>query len=174
MTPTAPSQSDVQNAALAGLYIPLYHRYSKPPAGWDDNEFEHFFTFTNNANQTLLNQPMQIATDADFYWRGVQIQTLFSGGGAIKVRFRDSYGNYLESIQSALGVPSLATPPFFENLGGSQGGTASGALCYPMFPEIFCPRNGSLFVDLIEYLGSSCTSQILLTGVQRRPIQRQI
>lgn len=151
------TQSDFNALAAQASYIPLYNRYSKPPDGWDDWDFELFFEFTVGPNAPLRDQVLAIPADADFYWRGIVTTQLNSGGGDVKIQFRDSFGNILENTQ------------VFQ---GNEGGIDGGANAAPLFPEVYCPRNSFLFVNLQEYLGATCKQQFYLIGVQRRPQQK--
>lgn len=140
-------------------YIPLYNRYSKAPAGWVDNEYDHYYELSVSASQNTTGFPLKIEGDADFYWRGLLTSTFGSvGGGNSTLLFRDSFGNYIQSA-----------PAFEEDLGGGRSTGLQGAFAVPLFPEIYCPKNGNVYVDIKEILGGSMVLEIILVGVQRRP-----
>lgn len=143
----------------SGGYIPLYARYSKAPPGWEDQDSELYFEFTIAPNLQLLNQVLRVPTDGDFYWRGYTSTALNSGGGDVKIRFKDGYGNPLQAVDPKTQLPLT----FIESLGGFDGGSLSA----PKFPEILAPANGILLVDFVEYLGASATVQLILSGVTR-------
>lgn len=159
------TQADFNALAVGASYIPLYNRYSKPPDGWEDWDFELFFEFTIPPNAPLNDQPLAIPPDADFYWRGIITTQLNSSGGDVKIQFRDSFGNTLQGPQA---LSAVNIGPFQENVGGIDG----GALSAPMFPEVYCPRNSFLWLNMQEYLGATCQQQFYLVGVQRRPSQK--
>lgn len=141
-------------------YTPLFKRYSDPPPGWEDNDFIVYQEFAAiGAGTTLKDQPLTIPPDADFYWRGFETTEITpsggSGGGVLKLFFRDAFGNELQNVSS-----------FLENIGGTDG----GGWATPIFPEIFIPKSSFVLVTITEYGGvSNGNVQFHLIGVQRYP-----
>lgn len=156
--------TDFQALAAQASYIPLYNRYSKPPEGWEDWDFICFYEFTVPANSPPFDSPLAIPQDADFYWRGIVTTQLNSSGGDLKIQFRDSFGNPLQGPSAA-----AANSGVFQ---GNVGGIDGGANAAPFFPEVYCPRNSSLWLTQQEYLGAGVQQQYYLVGVQRRPKQK--
>ena len=101
----------MSSAAQAIQYTPNYAAYSRAPQGWHDEPFEYVFTFqqtfvtgiTAITQATLLNQPMQLDPDADFFMRGMAVLVdsvlTVEGAGPINMsmRMRNAYGRALDS-----------------------------------------------------------------------------
>lgn len=149
----------MNGAVVPAGYIPLYARYSMPGPGFEDEDSELYFEFTLTGFQQLLGQILRVPPDGDFYWRGYISTAINSGGGDVKLRFHDGYGNPLQTSDPATLLPNT----FIESLGGFDG----GARAAPKFPEIGVPANGFLKADLVEYLGAAATVQLILVGVTR-------
>jgi hypothetical protein len=114
------------------------------PDEYRDEDFTHYYdTVTNlalsnalshlSAGQMILGVPLQLDTDAAFFWRGLKV----IGPASYAVRFRDPYGNYLSDdfvplpLNAAPNLPAVfGTPPVI------------------LDPEIACVAGGVILVDI--------------------------
>lgn len=113
------------------------------PAGFEDEPFEHFFDKNNapalagpfTSGQQVLDIPLRLDTDADFFWRAIKIT---AASQKFFIRFRDPFGNLLSDyIPAANYIPS---PTRFE--------APLGSAPVPLEPEIPCPAGSIVFVDI--------------------------
>lgn len=116
--------------------------YSTPPQ-FEDKDFIHYFDQTNAlqlknalalaAGQTILAIPLQLETDAPFFWRAIQIK----GPANFAIRLRDPYGNYLtdDYVPLPLGDAGEETSVF-------------GGLPVILNPEVQCPAGSVLLLDI--------------------------
>jgi hypothetical protein len=130
-------------------YLPLYKMYSRPAQGWHDEPYDMYFDVEQNVSTVIQSQPLLMDSDADFYVRG--ITGLAAGVGLVKVRFQDNWQNSLSAGYV---------------LQGNEFGPAPQAR--PIYPEICCPLQSNLTVDLSEYTGIGNASTLFaLRGVKR-------
>jgi hypothetical protein len=165
----------MSSAAQPIQYTPNYAAYSRAPQGWHDEPFEYVFTFQQAgitaAQATLLNQPMQLDPDADFFMRGMAIlidlvQTV-EGVSVINMslRMRNAYGRALDSgfipLSAYAGSPNFSGTPSITDPWPAS----------PWFQEMYCPANSAMFVDLMALAsGAGATYysfHIYLQGVKR-------
>ena len=158
-------------------YTPNYAMYSRAPQGWHDEPFEYVFTFqqtfspaiTAITQATLLNQPMQLDPDADFFMRGlaIVIDSVVTIEGAspipMSMRMRNAYGRALDS--GFIPLSAYAGSPNFT-------GTPSLTDPWPAtawFQEMYCPANSAMFLDLQATAtgGSYYSFHVYLEGVKR-------
>jgi hypothetical protein len=105
--------------------------YPDPPAGYDFEEFEYVFNAQTAPSlgtslapgQQLLHIPLQLQSDAPYYWREIIVNAPQQGLG---MRFTDPFGNQLSD-------------------GYVPGWVYAGAL---VEPEILCPAGSVILVDL--------------------------
>lgn len=129
-------------------FIPLWQTYSTPPPGWHDEIFEYFFQITAATSQLQIGIPLQMDSDADFYWRGI---TGFStGSGAQQLIFRDAWDNQLAADYVVQGNALGVAPN-----------------CRPIAPEVCCPAYSTLTVAAEEYTALSTVLNFALRGVKR-------
>jgi hypothetical protein len=171
----------MSSTAQAIQYTPNYAAYSRAPQGWHDEPFEYVFTFQQNftpaitavTQATLLNQPMQLDPDADFFMRGMAILiekvVHIVVEGAIyapipmSMRMRNAYGRALDSgfipLSAYAGSPNFSGTPSVTDPWPAS----------PWFQEMFCPANSAMFVDLLALAtgGTYYSFHIYLQGVKR-------
>jgi len=140
------------NTMPAGLepeeYVPLWATYSTPLPGWHDEPFDYYFEFAATLLQVQNGLPLQMDSDADFYWRGV---TGFSSGdGLQRLIWRDAWDNQL-SPGPIVQANALGQAP----------------QCRPINPEVLCPAYSTPTVSLEEYAGATTTLKFALRGVKR-------
>lgn len=120
------------------------------PPGYLDIAFNYIFNFSLTNQNVLLDQPVSILTEADFFWRGL----VFASVGAFNVRFQDGQQFYLSSA-----------------LINSQNLAATAGDPFPIFPEIFYPAAGRITIDIQDASGASGgspnTGQLMFIGVSR-------
>ena len=159
-------------------YTPNYAAYSRAPQGWHDEPFEYVFSFqqtfaggiTALSQATLLNQPMQLDPDADFFMRGLSIlidnaANLIEGGGSIPmaIRMRNAYGRPLDSgfipLSAYAGAPNFTGTPYIVRPWEAT----------PWFQEMYCPANAAMFLDLQATAtgGLYYSFHVYLQGVKR-------
>jgi hypothetical protein len=141
-------------------YVPNYAMYPSAPDGWHDEPFEYVYTFQFDfgapisvaAQANLLNQPLQLDPDGDFYMRGMaaMIDQAPAGKGRIdfNMRMRDAFGRQLDSAfipMAAYATPAFAAGPFTGLAGGVSSATPIPAT--PWYPELYCPKSGVMFAD---------------------------
>ncbi len=140
------------NTAPAGFepeeYVPLWATYSIPPAGWHDEPFDYYFELAAASLQVQNGVPLQMDSDADFYWRGVT--GFSSGNGLQQLIWRDAWDNQLSS--------DFVTQ-------GNELGVAPN--CRPLNPEVCCPAYSTLAVSATEYATATTTLKFALRGVKR-------
>lgn len=113
------------------------------PEGFEDEVFEHYFDKNNvpalgqplTSGQQLLDIPLRLDPDADFYWRAIKIT---ASSGNFFIRFRDPFGNQLSEFIPAYNYvpsPTRAQAP-------------AGSAPVPIEPEIACPAGSIVFVDI--------------------------
>ena len=139
----------------------------RTPKGFRDVEFEHFYDSTTLAAlapvsgsvSPVYSIPLNIDPDAEFRWRGVKIDHLFSLN--VGLRFRDPYGNYLSDDFVPVWLAFI--PPSLTIYTGGQS-------CIHE-PEIVCPASSVVLLDVCSYDTVPWSSRgllsILLTGVKR-------
>lgn len=113
------------------------------PEKFKDEDFIHYFdqhntTQLNNAlslaaGGTIIGIPLQLETDAPFFWRGLKID----GPANYAVRLRDPYGNYLTDDYVPLPLGFSPDAP-----------TVAGSPVIPMEPEVPCPAGSVILVDI--------------------------
>jgi hypothetical protein len=157
-------------------YIPNYAMYSRPPDGWHDEPFEYVFTFQNTVGAgvvpLLVNQPMQMDPDADFFMRGIAIlqDAIPYGLGALKqiffsMRLKNAFGRALDS--DFIPMPAYAADP---NFTGTPDQTDPWQAT-PWYPEQYFPGNGVLWGDFQGLnsggIGGYYSFHLYLQGVKR-------
>lgn len=113
------------------------------PKGFDDKDAVQYFDQTNTpqlnnalslaAGGFLLSIPLQLQSDAPFTWRGTKI----NGPSNFAVRFRDPYGNYLNSDWVPLPLDYAPDEP-----------AVFGSLPIVLDPEVHCPLGSVILVDI--------------------------
>ena len=136
----AAAPAAVQTSALLTVSLlgnPEY-AYKKPPAGWQDEDFEYVYDKTNTPmlnpgllpGQSILNIPLPFERDAVYRVRSIEV--LDPSGGWLGMRFRDAWGVRLSP--GDVFVPSAVY-------------TRSGA-SVPNDHELFCPSGSVMMVDI--------------------------
>lgn len=126
-------------------FLPTWERYSVAPAGFEDHWYIHYYEISVAGNTIFNRQPLQIDTDADFYWRalmGNQPQTF-------ALRFWDAWGN---KLADQLDYQEQITPNIQPGM---------------FFPESLCPAGSTPSVDIQNYSKSTSLLKIALIGVKR-------
>lgn len=139
------------------------------PPGFQDVESEQFFDFQSNPGLSqsppnpspIYNIPLTLDPDAEFRWRGVKFD--HTNNANIGFRFRDPYGNYMAS--DFVPVWLLFISP--------SNTLTTGGPCNILEPEVICPKNSVIMLDVISYDATPWTSggpsPICLYGVKRYP-----
>lgn len=177
------------------------HFAYRTPPGYLDERAEFPFDYRNIGNgdpQTVplpatglvLNQVLRLDEDAPFLWRGIswecpiftQLQAFLDG--AIAIRLRDAYGNYLSNDF----VPILNyAQPYYVWQPWNQPGALTGPLWVapsaggmgvPWADEMWCPPSSVLQIDILLLQPYNIASPLTLNaigrfmarGVKRRPI----
>ena len=117
--------------------------YPPAPPGWQDEEFEYSFDFSNMpAFQTvlapgeeILNMVMALERDAEFRWRAVQVS---NPGSFLGLRFRTPDGVYM--------ADDYAPMENFSGFPGAAGGLPGGDPV-ALEPEIVCAPGCVLLLD---------------------------
>lgn len=132
-------------------YRDISTRYSKPPVGFEDHWYIHYYEISVSAAQVVNQLPLLIDTDADFYWRA----TMGNQPGSFLMRFWDPFGNMLsDNLDVQENVVSNVQPAVH-------------------YPEIYCPRGSTVKVDITNLLvKSSNTMKLALIGVKRYQAQQ--
>jgi len=129
-------------------YVPLWFTYSTPPPGWKDEPYDYYFEIPATVLQVQNGLPLQMDSDADFYWRGI---TGFStGDGLQKVLFRDAWDNQLAADQIVQANAFGQAPN-----------------CRPISPEVCCPAYSTLTAFATEYANDTTTLKFAMRGVKR-------
>ena len=172
------------------MYRPQF-AYERPPAEFDDVDFNHYFDSTNTpllnntslaAGGTVLNIPLQMQTDFPFYLRAMQIKgsgvgvtsTAFLPPG-VQIRWKDPYHHDLSNdyVPVYLYVaPSIVSSTLFTGIPNNPPiNVRNNPLAVVFEPEVQCPA-GSIWwlsirnpftvaVDLTQL-------RILFTGIKRQ------
>ena len=127
-----------QNNPLAPAHL---NGLSSIGANYQDKHFDKSYSITLQANQTLLNQAVQLDRDADFFWEAVSVTYT---GQPFGVRFTDSTGYQLSdtfvgsfafAASTGIGAPYVLLPPLFLPAGSAilldlqeQSGTTNGPI----------------------------------------------
>ena len=117
--------------------------YPPAPEGFEDEDFEYFFDFSNmpafqsvlTPGEEILNMVMPTQRDAEFRWRGIQVS---NPGSFVGLRFRTPDGVYLQE--------DYAPMQNFSGFAGAAGGIPGGAPV-ALEPEIVCPPGVVLLLD---------------------------
>jgi hypothetical protein len=126
-------------------YTPLLDKYPSCPAGFEDHWCAQYFEINLAGNGNVARFPLQLDTDAVFYWRAVMGNKLFQ----FTILLYDPWGNELASgVDLAENILDNAQPGVF-------------------FPEIVCPAGSTPLIDVAEYTGSSGLLKLALVGVKR-------
>lgn len=132
-------------------YLPIWKRYSSPPAGWHDEPYDYYFELPILASATRNKIPLPLDNDAVFLMRGMcGFSDEADGAGYQRLLFWDPWGNPL--------AQSL-------DLQGNVLGTENNLKT--LFPEVLCPAGSVLQVDQAEILGAATTARVVLRGVKR-------
>jgi FG-GAP repeat len=139
-------------------YKPNYRDYSRPPQGWHDEPFQYVWSFqstftslaANPALGNLLNQPLQLDPDADFYLRGMAVvidpappSVVAPGNLTFNMRLRDSFGRPLDN--DFVPMQAYATNPAgFASADPQEAGNPAAT---PWYPELYCPASSAMWAD---------------------------
>ena len=118
------------------------------PEGFVDVPFNYTYDNSLTAGQVLNNEIVSIF-NADFIWRGL----VFTSDGLFSVQFQDGYGYYLSTGQI-----------FSSNMSNTPGDP------WPVFPEVFYPAGGRVYLNITDLSGAPNTIQLLFIGVNRYKI----
>jgi len=129
-------------------YVPLWFTYSTPPPGWHDEPFDYYFEISATANQPRKEIPIQMDTDADFYWRGVT--GFLVGDGNLSLQWRDAWDNQL-SDDLIVSANALGVAPN----------------CRPISPEVCCPAYSTPMLIASEIGGENVGLKGAMRGVKR-------
>ncbi len=131
------------------LAPPAVQGISDPsPEGFVDVPFNYTYDVVMTASQILNNEVVSIF-NADFIWRGL----IISATGLFSVQFQDGYNYYLSTGQI-----------FSTNMANTPGDP------WPVFPEVFYPAGGRIYLNITELSAAQNTIQLLFVGVNRYKI----
>jgi len=120
--------------------------------GYIEVPFNYTYNISLTASQLLQGQVVSIFTEADFVWRGL----VFQSTGLFAVQFQDGQGYYLSSgLMYSTNLPNSPGDPF------------------PMFPEVFYPAGGRIYLNIQDLSVATNTGQILFVGANRYQVAQQ-
>ena len=116
------------------------------PETYFDVPFQYPYAINLTSGQLINGDTVSIFPEADFLLRGL----IFTSTGTFSIQFQDGEGYYLQAgLTFSSNLPNTPGDPF------------------PMFPEVFYPAGGKIYINILDTSGAPNTGQFLFVGASR-------